>query len=332
MSGYKRDIVMRLVPKNGGETVYWFEDQLTDAGGHTRCTVRYPETMTMREDINRNLRPVIFGVRPEVDIECQIATMADQAFLAGIEDALLRPREYQVFLSLDGGVVEREVVLASGSMPDPLRGKTYVGARFQLSLRCKSMIDRKPVMTTDPLTGAEFLADGSVEAWSGGAPVTWSGTSGVGTVAQETTIIASDGGLSSAKVTRSDSGTFFQFAPSGRALQNIREARWYRWRFSVRATAAMSNSLRLRITNSTKGLFVNSNGKTWDTSSHNFVFQDAPVGSFSQVDAYFRASSAFEPDDLLVPQLCGNWTASESLYYDAMSVYGPALRPGYSTW
>src|SRR4029077_16298296 len=98
----------------------WLADRLTDMGGHTRLTLRYPEDKIDRVDVNRSLRPVSFGVRPEVSIECQIFSMADQIFLAEIESALLQPTRYAVFLSLDGGVRERQVVLSAGSEPTPL--------------------------------------------------------------------------------------------------------------------------------------------------------------------------------------------------------------------
>jgi len=350
MSGYKRDIVMRIVPRNGTEAVYWFEDQLTDAGGHTRCAVRYPETMTVREDINRNLRPVVFGVRPEVDIECQIATMADQAFLSGIEDALLRPREYSVFLSLDGGVVEREVVLASGTMPDPLRGKTYVGARFQLSLRCKSLVQRKPVMMTDPGTGAELILNGGFEEWQsliiamGWSPANANIQIDQGTGANKQT------GTYSAKVTKLTSAAnygAFVYTPTF----NLNPGAWYRLKVSAKGgqTSVAPRGIGAQLWNSsypastganpwaltfqapTAGQSIGPGSGQW--SFGGVVQQNVSTAGFTSVDVYFRGpTTPMNRSDVFNFRLHGIQDINEFIYYDDVSLYGPVLRPSYATW
>ena len=173
MSGYKWDPVFRVVPRNGGESVYWLTDNLTDVKSHTKITLRYVESKNIREDINRSLRPVVYGLRPEVEIECVILSMADQQFLAGIESALLLPNHYNVYFSLDGGCVEREVVLSEVSNLDPIRGKTVIGSTFKIAVRCVDLIPRKPTMMADPRNGVEKLLNGGFESW--GTAVTANG-------------------------------------------------------------------------------------------------------------------------------------------------------------
>jgi hypothetical protein len=328
LSGYKRDIVMRVVPVNGAETVYWFEDRLTDVAGHTRCTVTYPRTMQMREDINRAMRPVVYAKRAQIQIETIIWTMADHWFLQEIAEALDDPAYYSVFLSLDGGVVEREVVWldANGIPPMPIRGKTVVGATFTLSLQTKYPVDRRGPMMTDPTTGMEFLPDGGMEAWTSGTTLqAWTFSM---TLAQEATIIA--GGTYSAKCTRTDSGTSANFQPSA-GLTTFRKGVWYRFRAKVRGTAVMASAVRARILNSTQNLAVGTDGKTWSASG-NLILKDSITGAFDSLETHFRFPPELVYGDSVLPRFQGLWTGGESLYYDEMSVYGPALRPGYATW
>lgn len=330
MSGYRWDPVVRVVPVNGAESVFWFTDRLTDLGSHTRINLRYVEQLTSREDINRTLRPIVYGLRPEVDIECVIYSMADHQFLADIESALLDTQFNDVFLSLDGGVTERRVVLGGVADPQPLAGKTIIGARFTLRFRCADLIARRPAMMTDPDLGAEFLPDGSIEDWTAGQPTKWSGTGGIITVAQESTIKID--GSYSAKVTRSDGSTFGQFyTPSG--IPALSTGRWYRYRCRARASLAdMPNSLRVQIFNVTRNLFVASDGKTWDVTG-DLISTACPFSpGWPTQQAYFRIPTGWSSSDLIVLRHSGYWTASESIYYDALSIYGPALRTGYATW
>lgn len=338
MSGYKRDVVIRIVPRNGSETVYWLEDRLTDAGGHTRCQVRYPETMIMREDINRNLRPVVFGIRPEVEIEAQILSMADQLCLAEIEDALLRPNAYNVYLSLDGGVVEREVVLGSGSFPDPLRGKTYIGAKFSLAMRCKSLITRKPVMMTDPTIWSEFQGNGAFDDWVSAAVATgWTANANL-TFAQEATIKTS--GAWSGKGTATGGG-YAELRGVGPFLMN--PAAWYRFRASSRGGQTTALGFTMNLWNNSYpgssgaspfGLEANYPGsvvRSW--ANFGRVRMDLSSSQFNSFDFYFRGpTTPFRSTDEFYLRFDGLQTAGHIGYFDDVSLYGPVLRPGYATW
>jgi hypothetical protein len=330
MPGYKRDIVMRVVPVNGAETIHWFADRLTDLGVHVRCGVTYPRSMRMREDINRVLRPVVYAKRAMVEIEVLIVSMADHWFMEEIAEALDDPANYSVFLSIDGGVVEREVVWGgeSGIAPQPIRGKTVVGATFMLSLQTKAPIGPRGPMMTDPGFGTEMLQDGGMEEWTSPTALkAWTWTAPA-TLDQESTIVAQ--GSFSAKCTRDDGGSSRVFQTTTGVL-TFRQGCWYRFLGSVRGTAVMANAVRFRVFNSITNEAVGSDGKTWSASG-DLILRSSITGSFDPLEAYFRFPSNLAAGHLVQPRFQGFWTASEALYYDGLSIYGPVLRPGYSTW
>jgi len=336
MSGYRWDPVFRVSPVNGSDTYYWLADRLTDLGSHTRIGLTYVESMNVREDVNRSLRPAVFGLRPEVTIECTILSMADQQFLGEIEDALLRPGAYAVFLSLDGGVIYRRVILASVSNASPLAGKVYVGASFVLGLRCVDLIPSKPKMLVDPLIGSELVQDGGMEEWETAAQLkSWTTTTGVLTIAQEATIIRS--GTFSTKATRSDSGTSAIFQNrSGATTINPAIGSWYRFQAyakgSIDMVAGASGPFRVSVYNNTLAEQVLLGGKTVGTGSDLL----APVGvlaaSWTLQEGYFRIPSTWLPAHDIYSRFQGYWTGGQSLYYDDVSVWGPILRPGVATW
>lgn len=337
MSGYKRDIVMRVVPVNGAETIHWFEDRLTDLGQHVRCGVTYPRTMMLREDINRTLRPVVHAKRAQIEIEVMILTMTDQWFLQEIEEALDNPAQYSVFLSLDGGVVEREVVWGgtAGLSATPVRGKTVVGASFVLSLQTKAPVARRGAMMTDPLVGAEAVQDGGIEQWETTAqPFTWSTTGGIITVARESTIVRT--GTYSAKITRSDGVTFGQFTQRNAANSiHLLQGRWYKATAAYRSTVDLSvtsgGPFRWNLYNNNTAEFMNSDGKTLGAGPL-YPLSASLSASWTVATAYFRIPSTWLSTHDMYARFDGYWSSGESLYYDDVSIVGPSLRPGYATW
>ena len=327
MAGYLWDPVVRITPKNGADIVYWFSDQLTDLGGHTRIAVRYPEVKTDREDINRSLRPIVFGVRPEVDIDCTIFSMADQAFLATIQSALLSPADYDVFLSLDGGVVERQVVINRNNPPTPIAGKTVLGATVQLQVRCKDLIAQMPAMNTDPATGGEFVQNGSLDSWTSSTDCdSWTEVVGGTCTLTKDTLGARSGAC--ALLSRVDSGSLWmqQTLPN-----SLRLGCWYRLDAYARFTAVPFNA-RIGLRNATRSLDVTSDGKTWGAFTQYAVDSTiSTAATYFLEEVYIRASTAFAADDSYILFLYGSDVGSV-LRYDDVSLYGPVLRPGYATW
>ena len=327
MSGYRWDPVFRVAPINGAETIYWLSDRLTDVGGHTRIGLRYPESMNVREDINRSLRPVVYGIRPEVEISCVILSMADHLFLAEIESALLQPHSHHVYLSLDGGVVEREVVLASVSNAEPLRGKTILGATFSLRVRCVDLIGRKPAMMTDPGTGREFVQNGGMDNWITGSNLqTWDETIAGGMISQETSIVHTIGG-SSAALAYTGGGSVYLGQPLGifpRASW-LRLSGWYAAATTGRGRAQISNQRLLAA--------LMPDGRTWSGATQ-YALNVAVVGTtFVYSELYFRTPTTAQASDTYYLYAQGDATTNPTtMYHDDVSVYGPVLRPGVATW
>ena len=339
MSGYKRDIVIRVVPMNGAESFHWFADRLTDIGGHVRCTPSYTRQMRMREDLNRIKRPVVFARRVAVSIEVFIATMADQWFLQEIEEALDDTQKYSVFLSLDGGVVEREIVWGDdqGMSPMPLRGKTIAGATFTLNVQTKEPILPRGPMMTDPGFGMEYVENPGLEEWVGGQPTGWGGDASNGgetlTITQETTIISE--GASSAKLVRSAGAQYLEFKnrPSV-GITTLLRGRWYLARMLARGGSTIANAANIDLiwqkTGVVGGVNASPDGKTW-VAGQNLV---APTGvvstGWTTLSAHFRMPSDFIPGEHVYFRTNCYYTGT--IYIDDCSIYGPALRPGVSTW
>jgi hypothetical protein len=326
VSGYKRDIVIRVVPTNGAETVHWFTDRLTDLGMHVNCTPTYPRTMQMREDINRVLRPVVFCKRVRVIIEVFIASMADQWFLQEIEEALDDPTNYSVFLSLDGGVVEREIVWdgAEGLNPQPLRGKTCVGATFVLSVQTKAPIGTRGPMMTDPVVGSELLQNGSFEQWGGAGDVQgFTEVVAGGTATQETSLVHTAGG-SALKLDRTGAGALWVQQDD---ISLKREA-WYRISGWFRSSSTGRG--RIQLSNQRLGIALVNDGKTWQGTTQ-YALDLAVTTAYAYSELYFRADPSFlASDDYRWFSLA--YDNPSTLYHDDCSLYGPVLRPGVATW
>lgn len=337
--GYRWDPVFRVVPRNGPERFYWLADLLTDARGPTSVGLRYVPDEDVRTDVNRALRAEVYGLRPEVEIGCQILSMADQSTLAEIESALMTPRACDVFLSLDGGVVYRRVVRGTSADPAPLAGKTFIGAAFRLGVRAVDLIDERPSMSVDPGLGAELVQDGGFEQWPGGASQSWivasSPTPNLVHISQEATVVRS--GASSAKVLRDDGTTFADLLQGAGAYLHPLQGRWYRLRVSARATvdlaAGASGPLRIQVNNAQRAEFILKDGKSVASGTGEFI---TPIGiaaaTWTDFEGYFRVPATWSPSHDVLTRFLGYWTAGESLYYDDVSVYGPVLRPGYATW
>lgn len=327
MTGYKYDVVFRVSAKNGGDAFYWLSDRLTDVGGPLKVAVSYPESKVVREDINRTLRPVVYGVRPEVEITCLILTMSDQLFLSEIEDALLRPSDFSVFISLDGGCVEREVVIDKVSTAEPLQGKTVLGATFKLSLTCVDLIPSRPALMTDPNVGAEVLANGDMETWQSSTAIQpWTQLLGGGnTITQDGSIFAN--GAYSARLNCATTGANLY-------LQQdvlLRRGVWYLLSVSGVGSQTKSNGMRVVLRHLPTGKNYLPNG-TWSLSAVD-LFADPVYDVWSRFTKYVKLDPSFLPNDTFRLYLIGsNMPSGQYLNLDDASIDGPVLRPGYATW
>lgn len=334
MSGYTRDVVIRISPKNGSDIIRWFEDELTDVGRHTLVELTYPEESERFKDINRSVRSRVFGFRPTVTITVEIMSMADQAFLADVESALADETSFDVFLSLDGGVVERQVRLRRGGVEKPFRGKVFAGSTFTLDLEAVDLIPTKPSILSPPPIGREFLSDPSIELWSGGQPVCWSGTASNGgetiTVFQETVLLYD--GSNAARLTRSGGSQYLQFAAI--PMSGFRRNAWYQATMRFRSAVALSANINVTsydANNAHADYSVRADGKTWNQNSGDLVPATTPSSSsFTPLTAYLRMPSWL--DSRTIVYLRTNCYYTGIVRVDGCSFYGPVLRPGIGTW
>lgn len=116
----------------------------TDANGQNKSTFDHTPEIDERMDINRSLRTVVYGMRPEAELTFDIVTMSDQAALARIVNALRRPEDVTVYLSGDGGSTEHAVVLNKYHGPSPLGGKPSIGGRYVLSVKGRELVTEIP--------------------------------------------------------------------------------------------------------------------------------------------------------------------------------------------
>lgn len=134
--GYAWDVQVRITPANGAPVVLVLRTAMPWAGGAVDVDVSAPELVSeTRETINRVRRDLVLGYRQKIKLTCVVGgDMADHAILARILTALLDPTK-TVALSLDGGIVWRDVILDGAPKgPTPLGGRSRAGASFVLPL------------------------------------------------------------------------------------------------------------------------------------------------------------------------------------------------------
>jgi len=132
-TGYAWHPVIRCVPDNGAEETIDLRTVLTDLHGPMKTDAKYAAIQERRETINRRIVPAPFGFRAEIILTLDILTMADAAHWTKIVNRCMSTN-WAVYLSMDGGITERQVFLSRMDGPDPLGGKTHVGGRFLLGL------------------------------------------------------------------------------------------------------------------------------------------------------------------------------------------------------
>lgn len=139
---YQWQPLVRITPDNGAVETIDLRTGMTYLGRPVKCAPKWTPATEMREDVNRSARVRVDGVRIDVEFDFDIGgtSMADHEVLSRIVNTLLA-QSALVELSLDNGATYREVVLLKYTGPDPFRGKTIAGARFQLDLRCVDLVD-----------------------------------------------------------------------------------------------------------------------------------------------------------------------------------------------
>ena len=143
--GYSWSARVRYIPLNGDVEVVDLTTVLVDADGTsrthlTRHRVTYAEDIEDEENVNRDITQVLFGFRPEVVLTFELDNMTNYRVIARLANKLMNP-DIRVQLSLDGGTTYRDVVMKKGPSPTPHRNKTIAGARFDITLTARGVID-----------------------------------------------------------------------------------------------------------------------------------------------------------------------------------------------
>ncbi len=148
MSGYAWWPMVRITPANGPAVVRDLKSDLSTipGTGPTKVAVKHAPQIKQRQDVNDAERPLLKGFRVDVELTFEVADeMLDHDILAEIASACL-DQDQIVELSMDGGLTYREVVLTEYRGPDPINGKMYVGAKYELNFRCRELVQDIPAI------------------------------------------------------------------------------------------------------------------------------------------------------------------------------------------
>jgi len=145
--GYGWWPLVRLTPQNGPVSVIDLRNDLLSVQGPTKVTGPRPKLVQeLRETVNRRLRPRVYGIRWEIRFVFEVvADMADHDQIVALVNAYLR-RDTTIELSLNGDEVYRECVISAYEGPEPLAGKTFVGARYELAFQTVDLVDELPAI------------------------------------------------------------------------------------------------------------------------------------------------------------------------------------------
>ncbi len=167
----------------------------------------------------------------------------------------------------------------------------------------------------------EWLDDPGFEIWTNGTTPTFWTPTGVVTVAQETT--EKFAGANSCKATRSDGATFGSVV--SREF-NLTFNAWFYIGMRAKGTVAISSAVRLLFRNIRTGLSWDEAAQAWIASGSvyrdSITFDYALAGAWIQIDGRNHL-----PTDTFRMDLAGYWTAAESLFYDAATLFGPFAKP-----
>lgn len=339
MGGYRWYPRVRIVPANGNEQQLDLSALMTDAGGPVLINVDYPQDRQDRIDVDRRADQTSFGFRPRVRMTFDINAMADHEHLAKIVQALHRTMDRQVFLSLDGGITEREMQMSRTPAPRPFNRKTIAGARYELELEAKDLLEEYPAML--PETGdcaQEFLHNGRMEDWTtpSVAPDFWAYTIGAGpamTGSQETST-PHEGALS-VKLDVVDASTYSDLHFFH--VRGLKPGHWYRLTFWEKATAQRTTGARVNVRNQTKQRDLNTG---WDGDPESWIDSTGGAGiraqsenDWTQHTLLFRTEETHELTDeyfIFFPHT--GMQDGDTLWIDTASLRGPVTPPGGTVW
>lgn len=167
----------------------------------------------------------------------------------------------------------------------------------------------------------EWLEDPGFEVWPSPSTMTYWTPSGVLTLAQEATEKLA--GSYSCKATRADGATFSGLTSNA---YNLPARSWFYVAARAKGTAAMTNAVRLRFANKRLNISWDEATQTWISGGS--VYRNSITFDYTLADAWIPiVNDAFLSSDTFGIELAGDWTAAESLFYDAATIFGPFAKP-----
>lgn len=326
-TGYKWRPTVRIVPQNGRESVTDLSTSMTDSLGASKITLDYKAEMARRKDANHADRSTVFGFRPIVTLEFSVLTMADVQHLAAIA-AAANVSGTKLYLSLDGMCVEREALLVDFNGPTALAGKTIVGAEYSLKFECVDLIEQPPDLMTDPQKSKEYVQNGGFEQWgSATSPFSWTTEVDANCSVNEDTADEAEG-ATCARIDTTAAATPIVY----QGITNIRPGISTVFSMYHKVTAGGSYA-RVYFRNLDRNKSWNRASQSWQDGvpSVNLIAEVSSTGwQLSTVPIPISADFVLSDTYSLVIFLLA--TGAQSLYLDAVSLAGPSLAEGYSTW
>lgn len=327
--GYRWHPVVRLVPAYGDARTIDLTQAFTDASGPVETEAGHREEIRRRTDVNRRSRPQIYGFRPFANFSFDILTMEDHASLVDIVGCLSE-QDAKVYLSLDGGITEREVALRRYRGPRAIAGKQFVGGTYQLQIEAVDLIDRPAAMALDPEDGLmDIVRDGRIEDWASATDLTsWTETIVGGTVNRDSAEQRS--GNHCCRFDRTvDPGKL----SIGQAELRLRPGFWYEMSAWYKGDTVDSTGFWMRLRNTQESKEITNLGE--------WVAVSAPVAelltfavstSYQQAKVRFRVDPTFAVSDTYNFEIQHNSSNGSTIYVDDIDFRGPVLQPGGGTW
>ena len=334
--GYRFDPWVRYTPKAGRPEEVWLFGAFTDARGPVWCRPDYRPDTVRRVDVNRRVSRLERGIRCVVDFRFEIAAIADQTNFAKLMSRLGRPDLWKVELSLDGGIVWREIKRSSVDGPDPLAGKPFVGARYQTQVECVDLLPDYPDMNADaPGTFREMLRDTSLEDWTSATNLRYWTTEGIptnGSLNQDSSQLVT--GNYSARLDRSVAGAGNAVDFYVPTLSGWVPNKWYRVTGWHRANTSITDGVEFVIVRTSPSLLYwrHSNPGWWATHGGSAEWLDTST-DWKKETLHFQFDQSFGLTDVMSVRCVHRGPlTSDQIFYDDVSCIGPVRKPGINGW
>lgn len=138
--------VMRFVPQAGVEEYLSIYEAFPGTAGPVKVNADHVPEMETRLDATRRTQVRGFGFRPVCAMTFEVVDSAEQVYLSAMVTRLMATDDWTCYLSLDDGQTYRQVVLSKWTGPDPIRGKTFAGSTYTLTMRGVDLLEEVPLL------------------------------------------------------------------------------------------------------------------------------------------------------------------------------------------